>query len=78
MTLDEIKTAAEAGKTVHWASDIYVVLKDCIGQWLVQCTANNCCWGLTHADGKTLNGKEEQFYERETIPPLRGGTRARP
>jgi hypothetical protein len=62
MTLEEIKSAVESGKTVHWSNGLYVVIKDGIGQWLVKCTSNNCCCGLTWRDGVTMNGKPEQFY----------------
>ena len=62
MTLEQIKQAVEAGKTVHWASDNYVILKDKLGQWLVHSTCNDCFWGLTWLDGVTVNGTPEQFY----------------
>lgn len=70
MTLEEIKAAVEAGKTVHWSNDSYVVqkfiLRDGGEQWLIKCLNNQSCIGLTHADGVTMNGKEAQFY---TDPP---------
>ncbi len=61
MTLDEIKAAVDAGQTVHWASDQYVVVK---GRWeyLIKCLHNNHCIGLTHQDGITMNGKPEEFF----------------
>jgi len=62
MTLQEIKTAIEEGKKVHWSSSIYNVIKDNIGQYLIICTQNQHCIGLTRGDGKTMNGKEEDFY----------------
>lgn len=62
MTLQEIKDAVESGKTVHWASDYYRVIKDSIGQWLIHCTINDNYIGLTWADETTMNGKEEDFY----------------
>ena len=62
MTLEEIKAAVEAGKTVHWGTLAYRVIKDNLGQFLVQCPSTGGCWGLTWADGKTLNGKPEEFF----------------
>ena len=35
MTLGEIKTAIDAGQTVHWANTGYVVHKDSLGQYLI-------------------------------------------
>ena len=35
MTLEQIKAAVEAGKTVHWANTGYEVIKDNIGQWFI-------------------------------------------
>lgn len=65
MTLQEIKDAVESGKTVHWATELYVVKKDSIGQWLIVCTHNGNCIGLTWLDGVTMNGKEEDFFIKE-------------
>ena len=62
MTLQEIKNAVLAGKTVHWMNSGYVVYEDSEGQWFIVCTANDSAIGLTWLDGVTLNGKEEQFY----------------
>lgn len=62
MTLEQIKAAVLRGDTVHWASDIYHVVHDSVGQWLIHCTVNNHYFGLTWQDGKTMNGKPSQFY----------------
>jgi len=62
MTLNEIKTAVEAGRSVHWANDGYKVIKDKIGQFLVIFEPNQSCINLTWKDGVTLNGKESDFY----------------
>lgn len=62
MTVEEIKKAIEEGKTVHWSSEAYTVIKDKINQYLIICTQNKYCIGLTHQDGTTMNGKEEDFY----------------
>ncbi len=62
MTLEEIKSAIENGKIVHWKHSGYIVLKDRIGQYLIECLSNGHCIGLTWLDGVTMNGKEEDFY----------------
>ena len=62
MNLKEIKKAIAAGKTVHWASSNYVVIKDSIGQYLIHCKGNDNYIGLTHQDGITMNGHEKDFY----------------
>jgi hypothetical protein len=62
MTLDEIKAAIDSGKRVHWASTNYSVIRDNLGQYLIICSSNNYCIGLTWRDGKTLNGKESEFF----------------
>jgi len=72
MTLQEIKNAVESGKTVHWATKAYTVLKDQLRdgthQWLIaynygQRDANYI--GLTWRDGVTVNGRPEQFFIAE-------------
>jgi hypothetical protein len=65
VTLHEIKTAVRAGKTVCWSNPDYVVTVDKIGQWLVTFAPTGFCWGLTHTDGKTMNGKEQDFFIKE-------------
>jgi len=62
MTLEEIKKAIADDKTVHWASDIYEVILDDIGQYLIKCELNDHCIGLTWLDGVTMNGDEDQFF----------------
>ena len=62
MTLDQIKAALDAGEKVHWQNRGYNVIKDKIGQYLVVCPSTGGCWGLTHRDGVTMNGKPEEFY----------------
>jgi hypothetical protein len=65
MTLQEIKDAVLAGKTVRWASKAYVVVHDNVGQWLIKCLINDSCIGLTWRDGVTMNGKEDEFFVAE-------------
>ena len=62
MQLNEIKSAVEAGKAVHWKQKNYVVLKGSLNQWLIKCTNNGHCIGLTWKDGETLNGHSNDFY----------------
>ena len=62
MTIEQIKAAIEAGKTVCWKADNYIVSKDTIGQYLITCTNNNHAIGLTWKDGITLNGEESDFF----------------
>jgi hypothetical protein len=69
MTLQEIKTAVEAGKTVCWSNTGYKVIKDMTGQWFVKWSSNGNCTGLTWADGVTMDYKEEDFFIDE--PPIK-------
>ena len=62
MNAEQIKSAVSAGKQVFWKQENYPVIKDRIGQYLIKCTNNDHCIGLTHRDGVTLNGQEEDFF----------------
>jgi hypothetical protein len=69
MTLQEIKDAVEAGKTVHWASTAYTVIKDNLRdgthQWLIAYNDGQrdaYYVGLTWRDNVTVNGSPEQFF----------------
>jgi len=62
MTLQEIKAAIAAGHTVHWATKAYVVILDNIGRYIIKCTDNGYCIGLTHKDGVTMNGSTTDFF----------------
>lgn len=62
MKAEEIKKAVDEGKTVHWSHEGYSVIKDNLGQYLIYCSINGYCIGLTWRDGVTLNGKEQDFY----------------
>lgn len=68
MTLDEIKAALSAGKRVFWKQPNYEVIEDCIGQYLIRCSNNDHCIGLTWRDGVTMNGKHEDFYLKGDRP----------
>ena len=65
MTLNEIKAAVRAGKTVYWCNEGYKVAQDSKGQWLIIYGLMANCIGLTWKDEVTLNGKEEDFYISE-------------
>jgi len=62
MTLQEIKSAVDRGQSVKWANQLYDVIKDSLGQYLIICCSNQYTIGLTHTDGKTLNGRPSEFY----------------
>jgi len=59
---DEIKKAFEKGIKIYSDNDNYIVVKDRLNQYLIECTINNYCIGLTWQDNKTLNGK--LFYSK--------------
>lgn len=61
MNLEQIKSAVEAGETVHLSNESYTVIKDSKNQWLISC-ANGSAIGLTWEDETTLNGQEHKFY----------------
>ena len=67
MTLDEIKEKVDAGFRVCWATPAYEVVHDEVDQWLVWCVDNDAYIGLTHQDGVTMNGSEDQFFVDETV-----------
>jgi hypothetical protein len=62
MTLEEIKSAVDAGLTVHWANTGYRVHKDSLGQYLITYVPNGSCIGLTDREGQRLNGREANFF----------------
>jgi hypothetical protein len=62
MTLEEIKTAVNAGKKVHWSNTGYEVRKDRYGEYYIIFIHNDNSIGLTWKDGVTMNGKPEDFF----------------
>ncbi len=62
MNLKEIKLAIDQGKKVFWSNPNYQVIKDSKGQYLIVCSLNDSCIGLTWKDGITLNGKKKDFH----------------
>ena len=63
MTLQEIKAAVLAGKTVHWSTTAYAVkYSERADDFSIVYTPDGNCIGLTHQDGVTINGKPEEFF----------------
>jgi hypothetical protein len=62
MNLQEIKEAINNGQKVYWANENYEVILGKSGYYLIECVVNGNCIGLTHIDGVTLNGNENEFY----------------
>ena len=69
MTLDEIKKAVLANKTVCWRTEDYTVrMGGAFDEWYIfyrYGKRGESCIGLTWSDGVTLNGKPEEFYIEE-------------
>lgn len=61
MTLEQIKQAVTEGKTVCWSNGGYEVRKTG-NSFDIVCLWNNYTVGLTWQDGKTMNGKPEEFF----------------
>ncbi|PHQ84330.1 MAG: hypothetical protein COB65_05820 [Thalassobium sp.] len=72
MNIEDIKTALDAGKTVHWANTGYVVRKDRLGQYLIVYLPNGGAIGLTNRAGTQLNGAEGEFFIADCEIALRG------
>ena len=66
MTLEEIKTAVDAGNRVHWINSGYVVTRDGLGQYLITFMRNGSAIGLTSRDGTRLNGRPDEFFIEES------------
>ena len=62
MDLQAIKQAIKNNKTVCYKNNAYIVIKDNIGQYIIKCTINGYCIGLTWRDGVTVNGQPSDFY----------------
>ncbi len=61
-TAEHLKLLVDAGYNVFWKTRAYKVIKDSIGQYLIVCTINNDCIGLTWTDGVTVNGQPGDFF----------------
>ena len=62
MTLQEIKSAVLAGRTVHWKNGAYDVIRDGVGQWFILCRFNGSLTSLTWADGVTMSEDPKDFF----------------
>ena len=67
MTLEQIKYNISIGKKMHWSNIGYEVIRDNVGQYLIKCTSNGSCIGLTWADEVTLNGREDDFFIKDYL-----------
>lgn len=67
MNLTQIIQNLNAGHRVFWSNKNYEVIEDSFGQYFIKCLSNGHCIGLTWRDGKTLNGKEEEFFVEKNI-----------
>ena len=56
-TAEQIKAAVREGRKVYCDSHGYTVENPVGEQWLICFAHSDYCIGLTHKDGKTLNGK---------------------
>ncbi len=61
LKLHEIKLAVDKGLTVCWSNEGYKVIKDSLGSYLINCTHNNYCVGLTDTWGE-MHEDESQFF----------------
>ena len=64
MTLQEIKSAVDAGKTVHWHNNRYKVIKDRYGYLTID-VHNESCIGLCRKDTGELIGNPDEFFIEE-------------
>ena len=62
MNIAEIKAAVDAGRTVHWANEGYLVHCDDLGQYLITYVPNGSTIGFTDRGGARLNGNEADFF----------------
>jgi hypothetical protein len=63
MTLEQIKKALSEGKKVFWSNENYEVISS-LSQYWIRSKSNDHYIGLTHKDGKTLNGEENEFFTK--------------
>ena len=69
MTIEEIKAKVLSGTKVYWANRAYEV-KNHKDQWLVECSLNGHCIGLTNQAGDKLNGREDDFFTDGMPQPM--------
>jgi len=68
MNIQEIKIAVDKGILVNYKTPTYRVIKDSINQYLIMCSINGSCIGLTNIGGDKLNGHESDFYYENPHP----------
>lgn len=56
-TAQEIKKAVDEGKTVYSGNEAYTVVKDKLGQYLIKCSLNGYCVGLSGQEGTQYENK---------------------
>ena len=61
MTLKEIQESIQSGRKVYWKQKNYQVIKDRIGQYLIECQNNGSCVSLTDSKG-FLTDNETAFF----------------
>ena len=74
MNLQQIKTAVDAGRTVHWSNTGYIVIKDKCGKYHIKYLPNGCTTEL-HGQARTkfenvLNGRPDDFFIAEEVSPV--------
>ena len=65
LSLSDIETAIYNGYTVYWKNRGYEVIKDKIGQYLINCKFNSHCVGLTRTDGSLIEDPKHFFLGLE-------------
>lgn len=60
-TIQEIKTAVDQGKTVHWLDKRYKVVK-ANGDYIIKSEFNGLWIGSINVLGDKLNGLEKDFF----------------
>ena len=64
MELQDIKKSVDRGETVYWKNPGYQVVKNGTS-YDILCLQNDSRIGLTHQDGITMNGNENDFYKKD-------------
>lgn len=63
MKAAEIRRAVDEGLTVFWTNPAYEVIRgDGCDGYFICCMHTGHCISLTHSDGFTLNGNEDDFF----------------
>ncbi len=81
MTVVEIVQALQAGKTVHWVNDGYIVVRESDGSLGILCIQNNNYCGVHSKSGVLLHDPGDFYvaksyeYDVHVYPMLRGKIR---